>query len=82
MNLIFVALSCIIFMNGASGASLDLPTSINKDAAEIGRVWVQVWSSKPPELLNRRPLAICPFIDNCCADEDRLKAIELMGSSL
>ncbi|CAF1355408.1 unnamed protein product [Didymodactylos carnosus] len=72
----------MILVVGANGASVALSTSIDEDAIQVTLLMRQHWSLRPAIIRNSRPFAICKFIDDCCGNEERLKAIPLMISSL
>jgi hypothetical protein len=76
------ALFCMIFLSGINGAWLTLPTSVDEDAITLTRLAEEFWSLKPAVFQNKGPLVLCQVIDECCATDDRAKAVSLMVSSI
>jgi hypothetical protein len=82
MRCILISLFCIIFVVGSKGAWLKIPILFDDEAAELTRLGEKFWSLKPAVYQSEGPLVLCQFIDECCAVEDRLKAISLMVTSI
>jgi len=74
MHRILIALSCIIFVIGINGASIELPSLIDEDAVEMAGLMEKCWSLKPAALQQMKPLAYCKVIDKCCLDEHHVQA--------
>jgi hypothetical protein len=79
MNFVFVILFCIVF---GSIINEDWIISIDEDATELTQLFEEFWSLKPDVLKEEGPLAVCQFIDQCCKDEDRSRAISTLIDSM
>jgi hypothetical protein len=79
MNFVFVILFCIVFGSIINEGWI---ISIDEDATELTRLFEEFWSFKPDVLKEEGPLAICQFIDQCCKDEDRSRAISALIDSM
>lgn len=82
MHRIFVGLFSIIFLVVIKGASINLSTSIDKDANDLTRLTEIFWSLKPKVFEEKGPLVLCQFIDKCCTNVNRFQAISSMVSSI
>jgi hypothetical protein len=79
MYSIVIALIFINFVGDINGALLKSPASIDEDAVELAQLIQKLWSFRPALLQRTKPVVYCEFIDECCATEDRLEAISLIG---
>ena len=82
MHRILVALFCVFFVVGTNGASLKLATSIDENGIILAEMIEKLSSSNSLIDFNKRPYAICRFIDNCCDGGERLKTIPLFISAI
>jgi hypothetical protein len=80
MHRVLVALFCFIFVVGINGAWLKLPTTVDEDSIEIGRLLTDFWSIKPAIVGKMEPFIYCQVIDQCCENEHRSQATSLFFS--
>ena len=79
MNVLCIAVFCIILIVDVDAASLKQSASIQNDAKELSELLVKIWSMKPAILKRVFPAVSCELIDKCCKAENRAKATALMS---